>query len=382
MDNSNENPESVQKDHANGLPSVRSLDITSVMFQILSIGILIGAVVWILRPFLISIVWAGMIVITTWPVLSRLQVKLKNRRGLAVTLMTFALLLIVVVPLLCAVIAIIQKTPDFYTWFKSLSTFAMPPQPEWLAAVPLIGTKLADTWQQVATLGLKGLGTYLAPYAMKAATWLVTQAGTIGMLVIQFLLTVVIAAIFYATGDGVAAGVRGFARRLAGEQGEAVTILAARAVRGVALGVVVTAAIQTAIAGLGLLVTGVPGAMLLTAVIFVLCLAQIGPILLLIPAIIWAYWQRGAFPGTILLAFSILAGTVDNFVRPYLIRKGADMPLVMILAGVIGGLIAFGIIGLFVGPVVLAVAYTLLGAWIGGNTEMDGGKERTDGEPR
>jgi predicted PurR-regulated permease PerM len=182
--------------------------------------------------------------------------------------------------------------------------------------------------------------------------------------IIQFFLTVIIAAVLYSKGELVSAGVLGFARRLGGQHGEEVTILAAKAIRGVALGVVVTAIFQATVGGIGLAITGVPAVLLLTAVMFILCLAQIGPTVVLIPAVIWLYWKDGAVWGTILLVFSIMAITLDNFVRPALIRKGADLPLFLIFSGVMGGLIAFGINGLFIGPVLLAVAYTLLKAWV------------------
>jgi predicted PurR-regulated permease PerM len=191
------------------------------------------------------------------------------------------------------------------------------------------------------------------------------------MTMIQFLLTTIIAAIMYAKGEVIRSGVLSFARRLAGPQGEEVTILAAKAIRGVALGVVLTALIQTALGGVGLFITGVPAAALLTAVMFMLCLAQIGPALVLVPAVIWLYWTGSTLWGTILLIFTILALTIDNVVRPVLIKKGADLPLLLIFAGVIGGLIAFGIIGLFIGPVVLAVTYTLLKVWVTGDVRED-----------
>jgi predicted PurR-regulated permease PerM len=245
-----------------------------------------------------------------------------------------------------------------------MATFTLPPPPAWLNNIPLVGQKLVDFWQPYTALGMKGLGTYLAPYSMKTASWFLAQAGTVGMLVVQFLLSVIISAMLYAKGETFLGWICSFARRLAGPQGEAVTILAGKAVRGVALGVVVTAALQAMIGGLGLLITGVPGALPLTAVMFVLSLAQLGPALVLIPVVIWVFWKFGALWGTLLLIFSIFALTLDNFVRPFLIRKGADMPLVLILFGVIGGLMAFGIIGLFIGPVVLVVGHTLLTAWI------------------
>jgi predicted PurR-regulated permease PerM len=141
-------------------------------------------------------------------------------------------------------------------------------------------------------------------------------------------------------------------------------VLAAKAIRGVALGVVLTALIQSILGGIGLAVTGIPAAMLLTAVIFLLCVAQLGPILVLIPCIAWLYWSGQTLWGTVLVIWSIPVATIDNILRPFLIRKGADLPLLLIFAGVIGGLIAYGIIGLFIGPVVLAVIYTLLQAWV------------------
>jgi predicted PurR-regulated permease PerM len=277
--------------------------------------------------------------------------------------------MVVVIPFLLAIIGIIEKAGDISSWVKVLTAFTVPAPPEWLGRIPLAGPKLAGYWRQFEALGPEELSAHLAPYARQVAAWFVGQVGSVVMVVIQFLVTVIIAAILYAKGETVSAGILGFARRLGGKQGEEVTILAAKAIRGVALGVVVTAILQATIGGIGLAITGVPAASLLTAVMFMLCLAQIGPTLVLAPAVIWLYWKYGAAWGTILLVFSIFVITLDNFVRPALIRKGADLPLVLIFAGVIGGLIAFGIIGLFIGPVLLAVAFTLLKAWVSGGAQ-------------
>jgi predicted PurR-regulated permease PerM len=140
--------------------------------------------------------------------------------------------------------------------------------------------------------------------------------------------------------------------------------LAAAAIRGVALGVVVTAFIQTAIGAAGVYIAGVPYAGLLSAAIFMLCIAQVGPAPVLIPAIIWMYYSSDTSWATVPPVISVVAIGIDNFIRPVLIRRGADLPILLILAGVIGGLIAFGLIGIFIGPTVLAVGYTLLDAWI------------------
>ena len=230
-----------------------------------------------------------------------------------------------------------------------------------------MGGKLAERWKVFAALGPEERFARVAPYARMVLQWLATQAGSIGMAMLQFLLTVLIGAILYAHGETVREGVLSFARRLAGQRGEDVAVLAGKAVRGIVLGVVVTALVQTAVAGIGLFVVGVPAAALLTAVMAILCLAQLGPILVLIPAIIWLYWSGQPAWGTVLLVVSVVAQTIDNFIRPFLIKKGADLPLLLIFAGVIGGLIAFGVIGLFIGPVVLAISYTLLKAWVSGD---------------
>ncbi|HWR72593.1 MAG TPA: AI-2E family transporter, partial [Nitrospirota bacterium] len=168
----------------------------------------------------------------------------------------------------------------------------------------------------------------------------------------------------YAKGERAASWIRRFSHRLAGEQGEHSIRLAGQAVRGVALGVVVTALVQSILGGIGLAIAGVPFAAVLTAVMFMLAIAQIGAVPVLALAVVWTYWSVGTGWGTFLLIWTLVVGGMDNILRPFLIKKGADLPLLLIFIGVVGGLIAFGIIGLFVGPVVLAVAHKLLTAWV------------------
>jgi predicted PurR-regulated permease PerM len=197
-----------------------------------------------------------------------------------------------------------------------------------------------------------------------AAKWFAGALGSLGLLAIEFLLTVVIAAIMYAQGEAARDGIIRFCRRLAGDRGEKVVKLAGQSIRAVALGVVVTALVQTVLAGIGLAVTGIPFAGFLTALILLLCIAQIGPVVVLAPAVIWLFWTDATGWGVALLVWTVIVAMLDNILRPMLIRKGADLPLLLIFAGVIGGLLAFGIIGLFVGPLVLAVSYTLLKEWV------------------
>ena len=346
-------------------------DITHTTLVVLCIAILIVASYWILRPFLIPIIWAAVIVIATWPVLERLEARFAKKRWLAVVLMTLALLLIVLIPITLAIITIVDNAGTIAEQARSLSTFSLSAPPDWLERIPLAGEKLTARWSEFAALRPEERAAKVVPYARRALEWFVAQAGSMGMTMVHFLLTVIVAAILYAQGEVVRAGFLNFARRLAGSQGEAAAILAAKAVRGVVLGVVLTALIQAAVGGVGLLITGVPAVALLTAVMFMLSLAQLGPFLVLVPAVIWLYWSGQPVWGTVLLVVTAVAGTIDNVVRPFLIRKGADLPLLLIFSGVIGGLLAFGIIGLFIGPVVLAVTYTLLKAWVLGEVRDD-----------
>ena len=187
------------------------------------------------------------------------------------------------------------------------------------------------------------------------------------MMVVQFLLTVIITAIMFLRGETAAGGVMRFTRWIGGQRGEEVTVLAARAIRGIALGVVVTALVQAVLGGIGLAVAGVPAVTVLSLVMFILALAQLGVFLVLLPAVIWLYWKGQTVLGTVLLVWTFIVGTLDNVMRPILIKKGADLPLLLVFAGVIGGLIAFGIIGIFIGPVVLAVTHSVFSTLINGD---------------
>jgi len=341
-----------------------SRDLTSTMLLVIFIVALIVANFFILKPFLPAFIWAVTIVVATWPLMLRLQAWMGGKRGFAVAVMTLTLLLILIVPFTLAIVTLLDNADMIKGSAESLKAKGLPPPPGWVSSVPLAGPKLSASWQELASSGPEGLSARVVPYAGKIVNWFVDQAGSIGMMFVQFLLTAIICAILYSGGEPAADAVRRFSRRLAGQRGDDMIVLAGRAIRGVALGVVITALIQSLLGGIGLAVAGVPAAAVLTAIMFMLCIAQLGPALILFPAVIWLFWSDQTLWGSVLLVWSLFVVLLDNFLRPILIKKGADLPLLLIFAGVIGGLIAFGIIGLFIGPVVLAVTYTLLGAWI------------------
>ncbi len=342
-----------------------SADLPRATLSVLIIVLLIALTIWILRPFLGAIIWASMIVVATWPVMRRLQGWFWGRRKLAVAAMTGAMLLVLVLPLSLAIGTIVSNASQIIDWAARLRSFTMPAPPEWLGTLPIVGTEAVEAWQKVAASRLADVASMAAPYAATAILWTAGTMQGVGWLLVQFLLTLAIAAVMYAKGEHAADGLLRFGRHLAGDAGDRVVRLAAQAIRGVALGVVVTAAVQAALAGIGLAVAGVPFAALLAAVAFVLCIAQLGPVLVLAPAVGWLYWQGAAGTATGLLLWTLVVVTLDNVLRPFLMTKGAHLPMLLMFAGVIGGLIAFGLIGIFVGPVVLAISYTLLGAWIG-----------------
>ena len=342
-------------------------EIVRTTLGVLCIGLMIVASLSVLRPFLFALGWAVMIVVATWPFLLTVERRCGHRRWAAVLIMTLTLLLFVVIPLSSAILTILRRTGDLVALFDALKTVRIPSPPEWFARVPLISHSLVERWQHLAVISPQELSARLAPHLSTTMKWFVGQVGNIGLLALQFLLMVLLAALLYARGEQAAQLVSAFAGRLAGDRGLEAVRLSGLAIRSVALGVVGTAIIQSALGGLGLIVAGVPAAGLFIAVMLLLCIAQIGPGLVLFPAVIWLFWSGQTGWGTVLLVWSVVVAVLDNVLRPLLIRRGADLPIVLIIAGVVGGLIAFGVIGLFIGPVVLAVTYTLLLAWIKGH---------------
>jgi len=342
-----------------------SRDLARTVLQAAFVGALVAGTFWILYPFLLPSIWAVTIVVATWPVMLFVQSRLWGKRGLAVTVMTLALLLMLLVPLALGIITIVQNADRIIGWAKSLMTFTIPPPPEWLGGVPIVGPRVAAQWEQLIAVGPGAISEQLAPYVSTVAGWSAARVGGVGVMLVQFLLTVVIAAILYGHGEPAAAAVCQLARRLDGARGEGDGAHGLGGQLDHALAVVVTAIVQSILGGVGLVIAGVPFAPILTAVMLLGAVAQVGVGPVLIPAVGWLYWRGDTGWGTFLLVWAVAVLSLDNFLRPVLIRKSADLPLLLIFTGVIGGLIGFGIIGLFVGPPVLAVAYTLAKAWLG-----------------
>jgi len=331
---------------------------------ILGLAAIATVSVWIMAPFLPAILWAGTIGVATWPALLGLQRILGGRRWAATSVLTLLLAVGFFIPLLMVVGTVAQHAGDAADLARELSANGLPPAPAWLENLPLVGRRAAAEWTAVAALDAAAVQERLEPTLRVVTRWLVGSAGGLLRLVLQVLLTTVITALIYANGEKIAAGIRAFFYRLGGPSAEALVPLAASSARAVALGVVVTAAVQALLTGIALALAGVPGASLLGGLALVLCLAQIGPAFILIGAVAWLYWSHHVTAAAVLAIASIGLVSFDNILKPILITRGGNLPLLLVFVGVIGGMFSFGLIGIFIGPVVLAVSWTLLQSWV------------------
>ena len=364
------------------MQSDTSPDITRIVLFVLVLAILLAGTAWTLLPFLSGGVWATTIAVATWPALLRVQGATGGRRWLAVAVMITLVLLVLIVPFGLAVSALVDAAHRSPSVLRDFLTHGLGEPPPWLAKLPMVGGPTLERWQTIAAGGPDALTAVVQPYARSAAAWAIAATGGLGSTAVLVLLTIVLLTILYAQGETAARGVLAFAHRLGGDTAERTVVLAGQAIRSVALGVIVTALIQALLAGAGLWFSGVPHAGLLLALAFMLGLAQLGPMPVLLPAVGWLYWTGNVGWAVALLIYSLPVGALDNFVRPVLIRRGVQLPLLLIIGGVIGGLIGFGVVGLFVGPVVLAATYTLAKDWVArGQAEEAAGRSPDTAPP-
>ncbi|WP_413585108.1 AI-2E family transporter YdiK [Bdellovibrio sp. HCB274] len=331
------------------------------LFASIFILLLIAGSFAIMTPFLPSLIWATMIVVATWPLLLKAERAFGSRK-LAVTTMVLAMALIVILPMMVAAYVLLTHVDDAYAWLKDLKSFTLPMAPAGLASVPF-GDRITTEWNTIAVKGPGALAELLRPHLRSILNFVTDMAQSTGLLFVHLILTTVISGILYAQGETAAKGVLMFARRIDGDRGESALVLAGQSIKSVAMGIVVTALLQTTLGTLGVWIAGVPYVGVLGAIMLVLCIAQLGPIIPMLAAVAWLFQHDQKLAGSILIAWTLVVGLMDNVVRPLLIKRGADLPLLLIFAGVIGGLLAFGVVGLFIGPMTLAVAFRLVEAW-------------------
>ncbi len=335
----------------------------SVLVVLFILGLTFGCLS-ILRPFLTALVGAATIAISTWPMLTGLERRLGGRRGLAIAGMTALLAVAILAPLYFGAVATMQGAGALSAWVRDLPNRTLPTLPDWLVGVPLLGPRLEGAWGELAAGGGEGIKARLSAHTGEILHWLMGRLGNLAGMLVEVLVTLGITGLLWARGEKVAAVLLRFARRLGGTHGEQAARLAALATRGVGLGVVLTPLIQSILAGIGMAVAGAPRVGLLALAVLLSCLAQAGPIPALLIPVAWLYAHGAVLPASGLLAWAIVVHISGPVVRPLLIRRGVDLPMVLIISGVIGGVVAFGAVGLFIGPVLLAVATTLLQRWM------------------
>ena len=334
-----------------------------LLVQILMLALL-GACLWVLAPFWSALFWAAVLAFASWPLMRGLTRLLRGRTNVSAGILTLGWMLLVAVPLIWLGFNLADHIRSAMALLKDLQVEGLPAPPAWLAGVPLFGGQLVDLWNALDVQGA-ALFAGVKPYMGEVGNWLLARSAQIGGGVLELVLSLVLVFFFYRDGPRMAEYARSLLERLMGGRAEHYVELVAATVQRVVNGVLGTAAAQAVMALIGFLIAGVPGAVVLAILTFALSLVPVGPPLVWIPASAWLFWQGDYGMGVFLGAWGLVViSGIDNVVKPYLISRGGNLPLVVVILGVFGGILAFGFMGLFLGPTLLALAYSLIGDWI------------------
>ncbi|KQV41412.1 MULTISPECIES: AI-2E family transporter [unclassified Rhizobium] len=316
----------------------------------------------LVAPFILIVIWAAILTVALYPFHNTLCRLLGGRRRLSAFLITLLGLAIIIGPLAAIALNFVDAT----RWLidkLSTGTLHFPMPPEAVRDWPVVGERIHEAWTLAAT-NLAGTLEYLQPTLLQAGRYVLGKSAAVGLGLLSFITSIIIAGFFFGHGPRLALSADRFAERVAGERGLGFVRLAGATIRNVATGVIGVALVQTLLAGLVLHFFAIPGAGGLTFVILILCIIQIGPALVLLPVAIWA-WTTQDFTFALFLTLLLLpVALIDNVMKPVLVSRGLSTPMLVIFMGVIGGTIAYGLIGLFLGPIVLSVFYDLLAAWV------------------
>lgn len=329
------------------------------------IGILVVLVAWcfsIVRPFVIPIAWGVIIAVSAHSSYLKLRRLLGGRGGLAATLLVILGLVLLMVPAVLLSGTLVDAAQGLAKGFEE-GTLAVPPPPESVRDWPLVGEGLSTFWAQ-ASENLAATVAKLAPQLKAVGGWLLSTAAGAGFGLLQFVIAIIIAGVFLANSEAGGAFARALAARLAGERGADFATLAEATVRSVTRGILGVALIQSTLAGIGFLAIGIPGAGLWALLCLLLSTVQIGIVPITLPIVIYVLATADTVPAVLFLVWSIFVGTIDNVLKPILLGRGVEVPMAVIFVGAIGGFISSGIIGLFVGSVVLVLGYKLFLAWL------------------
>jgi len=343
--------------------------------QIGLVALLVYACSRIILPFTGILLWSVVLAVMLYPLHVRLVVRVGNRWS--ATLIGLVSVAVMLVPMVTVVMSLGSSIFSFVSGLQNHS-LTVPPPPSWLADFPVVGQRLTETWALVASNMPAALAKYGQMLSGPAA-WLASFAGGLAAGELSFILSFAIAAVLLAYGKGAADFARRLLERVTGSkaQGARLVTLSAATIRGVALGVVGVAVIQSLLIGVGFFAIGLPAAGLLTLATLLLAIVQVPAMLVTLPVIGYVLATEATTPAIIFTVWTLIAGLIDNLLKPLMLGRGLEVPMPVILIGVIGGMIADGLLGLFVGPVVLAVGYVLLTEWlrqdsVEGGPQIDG----------
>ncbi|MFO1142808.1 MAG: AI-2E family transporter [Amaricoccus sp.] len=315
----------------------------------------------LVSPFLPIVVWAVLLAVALYPAYAWLARRLGDRRGLAAMLLTLLALAMVLGP----VSMLTASLADSVQWIAAglqSGTLKVPPPPADVAGWPVVGDEIAEAWTLAAGNLDEAVHRY-GPAVLPAGSTVLGKVAAIGVDVLKFVASVVIAGFLFVPGPRLAAGARAFASRLVAPRGAHFVDLAGATIRNVSRGVIGVALIQALLAGVALYVAGIGGAGLIAFGVLLLCIVQIGPAPILLPLLIWVWMTHATGYSLLLTLVLVPIALIDNVLKPILMARGLTTPMLVILTGVIGGTLTHGLIGLFLGPVVLSVFYELVVAW-------------------
>ena len=338
-----------------------------LMAAVALLGLLIVGTVLVLHPFIIPLILAAVFAYASWPVYEWLLARLHKRTGRAATLMTVLLLLTLVTPFAIMAVSLVDNAVELLRLLRESLNRPLPEPPGWLDSLPLAGAYLKGKWlvlmQEEEGALLLQIKQYLLQLPLK--DWAITAGGALGKGVVLITFSVLICFFFYRDGPAITARVQAVMEHLAGHRAKHLIETTAGTVSRVVNGILGTALAQSALALIGFWIAGVPGAMLLGLLTFFLSIIPMGPPLVWIPATLWLYFHGQTVWAVFMLAYGIVViSSIDNVIKPYLISRGGTLPLLLVFMGVLGGLMAFGFIGVFLGPVILAIGYSLLAEWM------------------
>jgi len=331
------------------------------------LAVLVVGCLLVMRPFLTSLLWAVILSYTTWPLYQRLLRQLGGREFWAALLMTLLVAMILVLPLAILGATLAQHVASVAEVVRELLAQGVPEPAPWVDKIPLISEDVRRYWAALAHEG-KTYTAALGPYIGQARAWALQSGATLGRGVLELALSVLVCFFVYRDGQFAAERLHAAAGRFAGERARHLLHVAGSTTKSVVYGIIGTAIAQAAMAAIGFWIAGVPGALLLGFLTFVLSLVPGGPPFVWVPVTIWLLYtdQPGWALFMAIWGFISISG-IDNIIRPYLISRESRLPLLLVFLGVIGGVLAFGFIGIFLGPTLLALGFTLLMEWtVGG----------------